>query len=562
VAPRDGITLIEKPVCGRSLTRRYLAIREAINTIARYELLLLALATPFLLFPGIWTPIGVTFIALAWACRWIASGRLSVRTAMDIPIILLLIMTGVSLIPSVDLDLSLNRFWIYILGVALFYGMVNGLHSERHVHLMGIGLVLVGLVVALVSFVGTDWKIGILVEIPAIYDRLPGPLIRGLPGSGVLEEYDLVNPRLVAGTLAILLPVPLAYLILGQGWKPRLLSGLTALMMMAVLLLTQAPQGFLGLAVALALIVVWWSRWALLGVALGLGGLIVAWRFFDAQQRVSSWLAPQAIEVLDFGVYSRVVDGAWGVAMIRDMPYTGIGLNTFPVVNELYSSGRDHVVHAHNTLIQTAVDLGIPGTIVLIALLAAFGFTAARAYRASLNPNQRALLIGICGAIAAWLAYGLLDAITLGHKSAAVLWVMLGLVVAMRLRVRQSATRAATAPSSFSRKSFALALLLLLLLVAIAGLTARKAIGTFYLNLGVMESHRALANADSPYNVTQHLDAAEGYFHQAIQWNPSATRAHHLLDWIHSLDGDILSKRWPRDSANVERWRNVFGRQQ
>jgi putative inorganic carbon (HCO3(-)) transporter len=541
-------------VFGKSPTRRYSAIRKAINAIARYELLLLAAATPFLLFPGAWTPIGVLLIAVAWVCRWIATGRISARTAMDVPIMLLLIMTGVSLIPSVDLDLSINRLWIYILGVALFYGMVNGLHSERHIHLMGIGLVLVGLMVAVVSFLGTDWEIGILVDVPAIYDRLPGPLIRGLPGSGVLEEYDLVNPRLVAGTLAILLPLPLAYLISGQGWKLKLISGVTALVMTCVLLLTQAPQGFLGLAVGLFLIIVWWSRWPLLSLPLGLGGLFMAWRFLDIQQRVGNWLTPDNLAALNFGIYSRAVNGAWAIATVRDMPYTGIGLNTFPVITELYSSGRDHVVHAHNTLIQTAVDLGIPGTIVLIALLAAFGFTAARAYRASLNPNQRALLIGICGAIAAWLAFGLLDGITLGHKPAAALWVMLGLAAALRLQLEQPTPKAVPFPRRFSLKWLVLVVLPIVLLLVLAGLTAPKTIGAFYLNLGVIEAHRALASLDSGDSAQPHLVAAEEYFRQAIHWDPGRGRAHRLLDW--SLSGNI--QRWPRDSANVERWRSIF----
>lgn len=119
-------------------------LRKAAAAVTRYELLLLGLATPLLLFPGVWSPVGLTIIGVTWLIRLLARGRFSARTAMDVPIILMLIMLGVSLIPSVDLDLSLNRAWVYILGVALFYGMVDGLHSERHIHLMGVGLVLVG----------------------------------------------------------------------------------------------------------------------------------------------------------------------------------------------------------------------------------------------------------------------------------------------------------------------------------------------------------------------------------------------------------------------------------
>ncbi|MGB3905734.1 MAG: O-antigen ligase family protein [Anaerolineae bacterium] len=521
-------------------------MRHLINVIARYELLLLGAATPFLLFPGKWTPIGLALIAVAWIARWGATGRISARTAMDVPIVLLLIMTGVSLIPSIALDLSLNRMWVIILGVALFYGVVNGLHTERHIHYMGIALVFVGLIVAIVGLLGTDWEIGALIELPAIYTRLPGPVIRGLPGSGVIEEYDLINPRVVAGALAIVLPVPLAYVILGQGHKLRLLSGCTALAMAAVLALTQAPQGLLGLAAALFLIGVWRSRWFLVSLPVGLGGLFTAARFVAAQQAQVGWLAPETIDTLDFGIRSRLVNGARGIGIVRDMPYTGIGLNTFPVVEGLYTSGASHAEHAHNLLIQTAVDLGVVGLAAVLALLAAFAYTVAHAYRASRNRNQRALLIGICGAVLAWLTYGLLDSITLGHKPGVAIWVALGLAAASRLQLEQPAKESVPFLTRFSRRWLALVILPLVLLLAMVGLTARNSIGAFYVNLGVMESHRAMADPASPTSVATHRDAAEEYFRLAIRWDPARGRAHRLLEW--TLSEDILRQRWPRET--------------
>lgn len=521
-------------------------MKHVIDVVARYELLWLAAATPFLLFPGKWAPIGLALIGVAWACRWVATGRLSARTAMDVPIILLLIMTGVSLIPSVALDLSLNRMSIIILGVALFYGMVNGLHTEKQIHYMGVALVLVGLIVAVVGLLGTDWEIGALIEVPALYGRLPGPVIRGLPGSGVIEEYDLINPRVTAGALAILLPVPLAYLVFGQGAKLRLVSGLTALVMVGVLLLTQAPQGFLGLAAALFLIGVWRSRWFLLSLPLGLAGIFAAWHLLDLSQVIDSWLTPATTEALDFAIRSRVVNAARGVGMIRDMPYTGIGLNTFPVIDGLYSFGRSHADHAHNLFVQTAADLGVLGLVALLALLAAFAYTVVHAYRASRSRDQRALLVGICGVMVAWLAYGLLDSITLGHKPGLAIWVALGLAAAIRLQVEQPPTQAVPFPKRFSLNWLLLVVLPLVLLLAMVGLTARNSIGAFYVNLGVMEAHRALANPDSPTSVATHRDAAEEYFRQGLRWDPTRGRAHRLLEW--TLSEDILKQRWPRET--------------
>ncbi len=518
--------------------------------VASRELLLLGLATPLLLFPGIWSPLGVALIALTWACRWIAFGHLSARTAMDAPILIMMIMTVVALMPSVAMDLSLNRMCIYLLGVALFYGMVNGLHTERHIHYTGIALVLLGLAVAVVGFLGTDWEIGKLIEIPAIYGRLPGPIIRGLPGSGVIEEYDLFNPRVVAGALAILAAVPLAYLVFGEGWKLRLLSGLTALVMAAVLFLTQAPQGLLGLAAALILIAVWRSRWFLVSLVLGLGGLLVAWTFLGVGQRVGDRLTPETIDALSFGFQSRIVNGLRGIGMIRDMPYTGAGLNTFPVIDGLYSFGRANADHAHNLLIQTGADLGITGAVALLALLAGFGYTVWRIHRTRPEHNQRALLVGICGGVAAWLAYGLLDSITLGHKPAMALWVMLGISASMRFRSVPSDVEPVPFLARFNRRWLLVVLVPMLLLLAFIGLTRHKLIGAFYLNLGVMEAHRALAAVDTPDLAAQHLFLAEEYMRRSLEWDPNRQRTQRLLKWV--TQADSSRKRFPRETASSQ----------
>jgi len=525
-------------------------VRRLVSIVADHELVLLGLATPLLLFPGIWTPVGVVLIALAWACRWIAFGHLSARTAMDVPILVIMLMAVVSLIPSVALDLSLNRMCIYLLGVSLFYGMVNGLHTERDIHYVGIALVLLGLTVAVMASLGTDWEIGRLIEIPAIYERLPGPIIRGLPGSGVIEEYDLFNPRVVAGALAILAAVPLAYLVFGKGWKLRLLSGLTAMVMAAVLFLTQAPQGVLGLGAGLILIAVWRSRWFLVSLVLGLGGLLVAWRFLGVGKRVSDGLTPETVDTLAFGIQSRIVNGLRGIGMIRDMPYTGGGLNTFPAIDGLYSFGRANADHAHNLLIQTGVDLGITGAVALLALLAAFGYTVLRVYRTRPEGNQRALLIGMCGAVAAWLAYGLLDSITLGHKPAAALWVLLGLSASMRFRSVPSNVEPVPFRARFNRRWLLVVLLPVLLLLAVIGLTRHKLFGACYLNLGVMEAHRALAAVDTPDLAAQHLFLAEEYMRRSLEWDPSRQRTQRLLEWV--LQADISKTRWPRETASFE----------
>ena len=55
------------------------------------------------------------------------------------------------------------------------------------------------------------------------------------------------------------------------------------------------------------------------------------------------------------------------VYVIQDFPFTGMGINTFghvmPVVYPLLTVGQSVNLNAHNTYLQVALDLGIPGLI-------------------------------------------------------------------------------------------------------------------------------------------------------------------------------------------------------
>jgi tetratricopeptide (TPR) repeat protein len=508
-------------------------MRSALEVLARSELLLLAAATPFLLFPGPWTPLGVALIALAWASRWYAKGHVSKPTYMDLPITLLIVALGVSLIPAVDIELALNRLWVVLLGIAWFYGMANGLDTEQRLSLAGIGLVALGLVVAVVSLLSTDFETAQVVKLPTIYDRLPPPVIRGLPGSGVIEEYDLVNPRVVAGALALLLPVPLSYLALGKGRGLRAFSALAALVMAAVLCLTQAPQGLLGLLAALTVIGLCCSRWLLVTIPAGAIGILASAALWAKTKGITEWLPSDAVEYLTGSLQRRL--GIWSRAewMIRDMPFSGIGLNNYPRIAPLYSMGPNYDPHAHNTLLQTALDLGVPGLVVVLALLAGFGYTVARAWRAPLTRNQRALLIGICGSVAAWLGYGLLDTLTLGHKSSVVLWIALGTAAALRSHAEHP--RSQHRCPRWRRKMWALAAPVLLLVA----LALPQAVAACHLNLGVMISHKILGPDHASCNGQERdLAVAREHLLDALRWNQRCGRAYYWLGRLYACLGE------------------------
>jgi putative inorganic carbon (HCO3(-)) transporter len=124
--------------------------------------------------------------------------------------------------------------------------------------------------------------------------------------------------------------------------------------------------------------------------------------------------------------------------MAQDFPFTGIGMGTFrQVANAMYPfflAGPDaDIPHAHNLLLQVAVDQGLPGLIMWLALLLLVICGAWSVYRRGQRAGDRwlaALGAGLLCSQAALLVHGLLDATLWGTRPAVLLWAVWGLAMA------------------------------------------------------------------------------------------------------------------------------------
>lgn len=430
-------------------------MRVIAERLSELEIVCLLVAAPFLLFPSTLSVPALLILLLPWLARWRAMGRPTVRTPMDIPILCMLLMLPVSLWASALPEVSLSKLLGIILGLAFFYGVVNSVKSAKEVWGWAALLVAFGVGISCLSLVGTDWIAHKVLPLGPIYKRLPR-LIRNVASS----PSGGFHPNEVGGALALVLPLSLATCLTVWGSNPAvaleaapavkrggwkvwastllsrktlsLLATLSLALTAGVFILTQSRSAYIGVATGLIVLAISLNQWFWLSVPLlAVLALARAWSV-----GVESFL--DSILMLDVTGTAAGRFEVWQRAlyMIQDFPYTGIGLNMFPHVGDaLYPyfllGPNARVPHAHNNLLQVAVDLGIPGLVAYLALLGTFCFCTWRVYRGTQSRSIRLLAVGLFSGMLAHQVYGLTDAITLGAKPGFMLWIMLGLMAAL-----------------------------------------------------------------------------------------------------------------------------------
>ena len=478
--------------------------------ITQREIWLLGLAAPLLMFPGWWSVPAVGLIALTWVSRWVSRGRLSVRTPLDMPIVLLLAMSLVGLWASPYPAMAVPKFWGIVLGIAIYYGIANNMERRlRAADVARLFLIATGLV-ALLSLVGTEWQRDMIVDLSAAYQWIPR-LDTGLPGGGVPRASTLFGPREVGGAMAMLLPVPLALCFLGKTTSIRRTAAIMAMGAGAVMLLSQTLLAVSGVLLATLFILARRRHWRAILATLGLASLLFLGVLFVPQfvgpDAGDPWI-PHLFERLTSSFEDRVVRWHWALYMLKDMPLTGAGLNAFdPVLVNLYPGflQKSPFFHAHQFFLQTALDLGIPGVLAFLWLLVGFAQLALRGLKSTSDPDAKALLLGLVGSVIAFMVFGTMDTITLGAKPGALFWAILGMAAGFAAPDpgRVGTHGRAPLPPADHRKPHAWPLLarfpsppgtwaLVLPAVFLAAFGWTFLQGVFYMNLGTIQAHKAI----------------------------------------------------------------------
>lgn len=419
-------TLVDRAPTARRAGRGRLVLEWAV----------LLLAAPFLLFPEVW-PLAAAAALLALAVVWLnalAVGRPLPPTPFNLVLVLWGIVLIIGMLASADPTETLPKATGLVLGLALWRFLVTAVTTRRHLSLATAGLLIVALGFTVVGLLG-------LQELPKI------PALAALNPVQAAALPVAIHPNQLAGLICLYLPLLVSLIFSERGRFASLLWSVVfaalALLAGAILVLSQSRGGWLAAMAGLFTLLALWSA-ALPPSRTRRALRVLTMLAAAAALGAALWVGPANLRDLWLNPPQETVVGTlttlnfrkelwpWAVTAVGDFPFTGVGLGAFrQVAFRLYplpAAGGLDIGHAHNIFLQTALDTGLPGLVVYVALLMV---AAAAAWRAARRPRYRALSLGLLAGLVALHVFGLADALALGSKPGLVFWYALGLLAVM-----------------------------------------------------------------------------------------------------------------------------------
>ncbi len=417
--------------------------------LASLEILVLIVSAPLLVFPSSYSFVALLLLPAIWLARLVARRNTLRRTPADWPLVGLVLMTLVSLYPSVDLSASRPKLYGLLLGFYIFGLVAEHLRTESLRKALAFVLVVGGVGIALLGVLGTEWKIQKFSFLGPLYDKRPQLITEVQTSFGTLKEG--FHPNEVGGILTLLLLFAIGLAVFSQHRTARFMLAGTAVLMFGTLALTASRSAILGAGVSIVILTILrWPRLLLPLTAALFGLAAVLWGL--GAGNLASWIIEMDVAT-GSSIQGRPEIWIRSYAMMQDFFFTGIGLNTFPIVSStLYPfflvAPSVQLPHAHNLFLQIALDLGVPGLVSFLGLLGVAVISLVRWSRLSMG-WERGLAAGLGFGLLAHFIFGLTDAMTLGAKPGAFLWAMLGTAVALGASARERASPEANSNPQF-----------------------------------------------------------------------------------------------------------------
>jgi O-antigen ligase len=325
------------------------------------------------------------------------SGSSSRLTSFDRKFTFIVLSVGLlGVFPSPDKSHALFMYFeTYLLPMGFYLAIVRSPRGGEYVR----GLIRHGVIAFAIIGLGS------------LFVKLSQPGITR-PG-GFFHQY----PTMIGQTAAAVLPF--CYARLSRAWNAG--NVVLLLLVFLAMLLTNTRMAVLTTMLGLALYPELWFRLALPALMISMARTwMVELGFFHRLEQVTSGLEPS--------VLARFVAWKAALQLIWAHPWGGIGFSRFQhIYLSLVPIPFLRLQHAHNLLLNTCLELGIPGMLTLLGSISAFLVRAAWRLFHSLNPArwqpERKALIVAC---VVFLGSGAVDSVFLSASWTMLFWAWMG----------------------------------------------------------------------------------------------------------------------------------------
>jgi len=375
------------------------------------------------------------------------NSRTEVRLDTVAALLLSLCFVPLSIIVSVDIAVSFRQAAVLVWCISIYFlteGIFAVIPDEQRLRSAHFWLTWIGFITAIGAIAGME-RIGKLPVIEHLYAWLPRlHMPGGESGAFPANETGAVVSWLIPALLPFVIAVKSKS---GVGLFRRTLPWIAILLLTAALALSQSRGALLAVCIGSAAALALSGRRGRIILGVLLAGAAAA-VFLVGIDRIEGLVSYHR----RFDSFLPLLSGrsdiwirAW--MLFLDVPTTGFGLGAFgTIVHHIYPFERTALANpledAHNLFLQTGLDLGVAGALVFFALLIILGYGVLQHLRSqSGNPEDRAVMAGIAGALTAYLAGNTFDAVSLGSPAHIIGWILFGLCTASRARTGNAARR-------------------------------------------------------------------------------------------------------------------------
>jgi O-antigen ligase len=407
----------------------------------------------------------VVFASLAFGLVSIPVGPLNVQ-AQEAAVLIVAALVALRRVSEGDPPLSWDPHLIWAGALTLWAVIALPSAADQQMAIKTVGSFAYAITFSCVVLATCDtmddlrWILGVLllvasaIVLPALQNA---DELRAAQSGGFIEgraQGFFPSPNGLGGFSALAALVGIGLTFAARTVRGRVGALLATMVLLAGLILSLSRGAWLGMSVGLVLLVLALARVRRTLVVSAIPVLVIG-LFGGAFAPSRPELQVIGQRVADIGVVKSYDDRPklWAEALrqIREDTWTGQGPGNFELASRRQVSGSLSVSasHAHNQLLNTAAEIGVPGGLLLLG----FALALAHATRDTLrrlpesgHHRDRALVAGMAAALLARFTQGLVDEALGNPLTDAVIWGLVGgLLVAWRMtRQRRDGRRTLT----------------------------------------------------------------------------------------------------------------------